>query len=38
MDTVLSVNDVPIRLTDERWDHIRTRHPEMSDLAERVAQ
>ena len=26
MDTVRSVNGVPIRLTDERWDHVATRH------------
>ena len=30
LDTVLSVNNVPIRLTDERWyDHILEEHHEM---------
>lgn len=26
-----SINDVPIRLTDERWQHITIGHPEMAD-------
>jgi hypothetical protein len=29
-----SVKGVPIRLTDERWDHIVVSHPEMSALRE----
>ena len=33
---VHSVNDVPIRLTDERWRHIVQRHPEMEDQRERI--
>lgn len=31
MDIALSKNNVPIRLTDERWYHITTGHPEMAD-------
>ena len=30
-DIALSKNNVPIRLTDERWYHITTGHPEMAD-------
>ena len=30
LETVYSVNNVPIRLTDERWDHILERRPYMS--------
>lgn len=30
MDTVRSVNGVPIRLTDERWGHIVNSHDEMA--------
>ncbi len=31
LDIVESINDVPIRLTEERWyDHIILRHPYMS--------
>ncbi len=29
MLTVNSQNNVPIRLTEERWQHITKRHPEM---------
>lgn len=29
MRIVGSVNEVPIRLTEERWEHISRRHPEM---------
>jgi hypothetical protein len=31
-----SVNGVPIRLTDERWEHILCRRPEMASLIETV--
>lgn len=31
MDTAVSKNKVPIRLTDERWHHISTGHPEIAD-------
>lgn len=31
-----SVNDVPVRLTDERWYHIVDSHPEMTSLREAV--
>lgn len=30
LDIVKSVNDVSIRLTDERWEHILNQHPYMS--------
>ncbi len=29
MEIVPSKNDVPVRLTDERWSHIENGHPEM---------
>lgn len=35
---VLSRNGVPVRLTEERWQHIVRRHPEMDDQRERVLQ
>ncbi len=31
MHLVSSKNGVPIRLTDERWMHITTGHPEVAD-------
>lgn len=31
MDLAISKNNVPIRLTDERWYHITTGHPEIAD-------
>jgi len=31
MDIAISKNGIPIRLTDERWFHISTGHPEISD-------
>ena len=30
-DIAISKSNVPIRLTDERWYHITTGHPEMAD-------
>jgi len=30
LDTAYSVNDVPIRLTEERWEHITDRRPYMT--------
>jgi hypothetical protein len=30
LETVHSLNNVPIRLTDERWEHIVDSHPYMS--------
>ncbi|NIV94668.1 hypothetical protein GWN42_18225 [candidate division KSB1 bacterium] len=30
MEIVHSINRVPIRLTEERWQHIISRHPELS--------
>jgi len=35
---VHSHNGVPIRLTEERWQHIVLRHPEMQELQEKVAE
>lgn len=32
MDIAISINRIPIRLTDERWHHISTGHPEMADF------
>ena len=31
MDVAISKNKVPIRLTQERWHHISTGHPEIAD-------
>lgn len=31
MDIAISRNKVPIRLTEERWMHISTGHPEIAD-------
>src|SRR6266581_2428730 len=31
-----SVNGVPIRLTDERWDHIVDSHPELASYRETI--
>ncbi|MDB9513963.1 hypothetical protein PN499_22440 [Kamptonema animale CS-326] len=33
-----SFNNVPIRLTKERWEHILKEHPEMKDQYERVLE
>jgi hypothetical protein len=30
IDTVYSKNNIPIRLTQERWEHILAGHPEMA--------
>jgi hypothetical protein len=38
MSTVRTRSGVPIRLTDERWRHIASRHPEMISERERVLQ
>lgn len=35
---VSSVNGVPIRLTQERWNHIQYHHPEMVDLRESILE
>jgi hypothetical protein len=35
---VRSRNGVPVRLTDERWLHIISRHPEMRELRDRVLE
>lgn len=36
LDIVKSNDDVSIRLTDERWEHILEQHPEMSGYYERM--
>ncbi len=38
MLVVFSRNRTPIRLTMERWNHIRNRHPEMATQRERVLE
>jgi len=35
---VHSRNGVPVRLTEERWQHIMRRHPEMDNQRERVLE
>ncbi len=35
---VKSVNEVPIRLTEERWNHIRYHHPEMKGLRQSILE
>jgi hypothetical protein len=35
---VYSTQGVPIRLTDERWQHITRRHPEMSSLRDWILE
>ncbi|MDI6794815.1 MAG: hypothetical protein QME81_18445, partial [bacterium] len=35
---IRSRNSVPIRLTQERWQHILHRHPEMETQCERVLE
>ena len=35
---VRSHNGVPIRLTEERWNHIKYRHPEMDELQKQVLE
>jgi hypothetical protein len=36
LDTVYSINNVPIRLTEERWDHIVDRRPYMTAYYDKV--
>ena len=31
MDIAISKNNIPIRLSEERWHHISTGHPEIAD-------
>ena len=31
MNVAISKNNIPIRLTEERWHHISTGHPEIAD-------
>lgn len=34
--TVRSISDKRIRLTEERWEHIKQRHPEIATHLEKV--
>jgi len=38
MIIVFSVNEIPIRLTTERWEHILRRHPEMESEKVKVLE
>ena len=38
MDVVRSVNGVPIRLTDERWEHIVDGHADLRNDRDRILQ
>ena len=38
MIIVYSVNNTPIRLTEERWRHIINRHPELREEKEKVLE
>ncbi len=38
MIVVYSRNGVPVRLTQERWNHILRRHPEMANQRDRVLE
>lgn len=38
MIVVYSQNQVPIRLTQERWEHILRRHPEMANQKDHVLE
>jgi hypothetical protein len=32
IDRIISKNDVPVRLTDERWSHITEEHTELAGM------
>ena len=36
LETIYSLNNVPIRLTDERWEHIVDAHPYMTQYYEQM--
>lgn len=38
MNIVLSINSLPIRLTEERLAHIERRHPEMKGEGDRILE
>jgi hypothetical protein len=38
MITVYSTNRIPIRLTNDRWEHIVRRHPEMQNQVEKIKE
>jgi hypothetical protein len=37
-EVVMSINNVPIRLTSERWNHIVARHPELGAHRARIIE
>jgi hypothetical protein len=37
LDTT-SINDIPIRFPDERWEHILTEHAELADMREKILE
>jgi len=36
LDTVYSINNVPVRLTEERWEHIIDRRPHLASYYDKV--
>ncbi|MBN2464082.1 hypothetical protein JXD38_00455 [candidate division WOR-3 bacterium] len=38
MEITPSRNSVPVRLTEERWSHVVSRHPEMADYRTKVLE
>ena len=36
LDVVESINGVPIRLSDERWEHILSEHPYLSGFYDEI--
>lgn len=38
MELARSINGVAVRLTDERWEHVVTQHPEMNGQRERLLE
>ncbi|GAA0880131.1 hypothetical protein GCM10009119_31010 [Algoriphagus jejuensis] len=38
MQTVLSIDQVPIRVPDERWEHVALGHPEMLNYKKEVLE
>lgn len=38
LESTISNNSVPIRLTEERWEHIINKHPELTDQQSELLQ
>lgn len=38
MIIIRSINNIPIRLTSERWEHIVRKHPEMESQRDRILE